>query len=130
MSAIYRKELRSYFINPIGYVYLGIFLVFSALLCCYTTIVSGTYSTNNYFFFLILSFIKIVPYFFQFVIERKIQFSEPHNRKDAPLKSLFESAKINSIQFGNNCRQLLPAGILFQNKEVLYAAHQSPSARQ
>ena len=32
MFAIYRKELRSYFINPIGYVYLGVFLVFSALL--------------------------------------------------------------------------------------------------
>ena len=29
MFAIYRKEMRSYFINPIGYVYLGIFLVFS-----------------------------------------------------------------------------------------------------
>lgn len=61
MLAIYRKEMKSYFINPIGYVYLGIFLVFSALLCCYTTIVSGTYSTNNYFFFLILSFIVLIP---------------------------------------------------------------------
>ncbi len=61
MLAIYRKEMKSYFINPIGYVYLGIFLVFSALLCCYTTIVSGTYSTNNYFFFLILSFIILIP---------------------------------------------------------------------
>ena len=29
MFAIYRKEMRSYFINPIGYVYLGIFLAFS-----------------------------------------------------------------------------------------------------
>ena len=61
MLAIYRKEMTSYFINPIGYVYLGIFLVFSALLCCYTTIVSGTYSTNNYFFYLILSFIILLP---------------------------------------------------------------------
>ncbi len=61
MLAIYRKEMTSYFINPIGYVYLGIFLVFSALLCCYTTIVSGSYSTNNYFFYLILSFIILIP---------------------------------------------------------------------
>ena len=61
MLAIYRKEMTSYFINPIGYVYLGIYLVFSALLCCYTTIVSGTYSTNNYFFYLIMSFVILVP---------------------------------------------------------------------
>ncbi len=61
MLAIYRKEMTSYFINPIGYVYLGIFLVFSALLCCYTTIVAGTYQTGNYFFYLIVSFIIFIP---------------------------------------------------------------------
>lgn len=61
MLAIYRKEITSYFINPIGYVYLGIFLVFSALICCYTTIIAGTYSTNEYFLFLIISFIVFIP---------------------------------------------------------------------
>ena len=61
MFAIYRKEMSSYFINPIGYIYLGIFLVFSALLCCYTTIVSGSYSTNTYFFYLIMSFVILIP---------------------------------------------------------------------
>ena len=61
MLAIYRKEMASYFVNPIGYVYLGIFLVFSALLCCYTTIVAGTYSTANYFFYLIMSLIIFIP---------------------------------------------------------------------
>lgn len=61
MFAIYRKELASYFINPIGYIYLGIFLVFSALLCCYTTIVAGTYSTSQYFFYLIMSFVILIP---------------------------------------------------------------------
>ena len=58
MSAIYRKELRSYFINPIGYIYLGVFLVFSALLCCYTTLISGSYDTGSYFTYLILKFSK------------------------------------------------------------------------
>lgn len=61
MFAIYRKELASYFINPIGYIYLGIFLVFSALLCCYTTIIAGTYSTSQYFFYLIMSFVILIP---------------------------------------------------------------------
>ena len=57
MLAIYRKEMRSYFINPIGYIYLGVFLVFSALLCCYTTLISGSYDTTSYFTFLIISFV-------------------------------------------------------------------------
>lgn len=61
MFAIYRKEMRSYFINPIGYVYLGIFLVFSALLCCYTTLVSGSYDVSTYFTYLILTFIILIP---------------------------------------------------------------------
>ena len=61
MLAIYRNEMRSYFINPIGYIYLGIFLAFSALLCCYTTLISATYSTSQYFIFLIFSLIILVP---------------------------------------------------------------------
>ena len=61
MRAIYKKELRSYFVNPLGYLYLGVFLAFSAFLCCYTTIVAGTYSTVNYFVGLILSFIVLIP---------------------------------------------------------------------
>lgn len=61
MFAIYRKEMRSYFINPIGYIYLGVFLVFSALLCCYTTLIAGTYDTGNYFTFLVIALIVLIP---------------------------------------------------------------------
>ena len=61
MLAIYRKEMRSYFINPIGYIYLGVFLVFSALLCCYTTLISGTYDTTSYFTFMIFAFVILIP---------------------------------------------------------------------
>ena len=75
MFAIYRKEMRSYFINPIGYVYLGIFLVFSALLCCYTTLISTSYSTTTYFFYLIMSFVILVPLLTMrlFAEERKLR---------------------------------------------------------
>ena len=61
MLAIYKKEMRSYFINPIGYVYTGIFLVFSALLACYTTLVSESYSTTTYFTYMIFAFIILIP---------------------------------------------------------------------
>ena len=46
MFAIYKKELRSFFINPIGYIYTGAFLGLAALLCCYTTILNGNYVPN------------------------------------------------------------------------------------
>ena len=61
MFAIYKKELRSYFINAIGYVYVGVFLSASALLCCYSTLMSGTYETSGYFTFLLFTFIILVP---------------------------------------------------------------------
>lgn len=61
MLAIYKKELRSYFLNAIGYVYLGIFLAISALLGCYTTLGMGTYDTTNYFSYISLIFIILIP---------------------------------------------------------------------
>ena len=75
MLAIYRKEMRSYFINPIGYIYLGVFLVFSALLCCYTTLISGSYDTSSYFTYLIFTFIILIPILTMrlFAEERKLR---------------------------------------------------------
>ena len=61
MFAIYTKELKSYFINAIGYVYVGVFLAISALLCCYTTLGTRTYSTDSYFYAMIFSFIVLIP---------------------------------------------------------------------
>lgn len=61
MFAIYKKELRSYFLNAIGYVYVGVFLAVSALLCCYTTIGAQTYDTSEYFTYIIFSFIILIP---------------------------------------------------------------------
>ncbi len=61
MLAIYKKEMRSYFINPVGYVFIGVFLALSAALCCYTTLQSNTYSTASYYYWLILSMIIIIP---------------------------------------------------------------------
>jgi len=61
MFAIYKKEMRSYFINPIGYVYLGIFLALSALVCCYTTLQSNSYDTSTYFYYMIFAFVILIP---------------------------------------------------------------------
>lgn len=61
MFAIYKKELRSYFLNAVGYVYLGVFLAVSALLCCYSTLGSGTYDTSTYFTIIPFVFIILIP---------------------------------------------------------------------
>ena len=61
MFAIYKKELRSYFLNAIGYVYIGIFLAVSGLLCCYTTLVSKSYDTSLYFTLMIMTFTVLIP---------------------------------------------------------------------
>ena len=61
MFAIYKKEMRSFFINPIGYVFVGIFLLLSSLLCCYTTIQSNSYNTSSYFTIMIFALIILIP---------------------------------------------------------------------
>lgn len=61
MFAIFKKELRAYFTNPIGYIYVGVFLAVSALICAFTTIQQGSYNTSSYFQYLVFTFIVLIP---------------------------------------------------------------------
>lgn len=61
MFAIYKKELRSYFVNPIGYVYVALFLAVSSLLFTYTTLYSGTCEINVYYTFILYLFAILIP---------------------------------------------------------------------
>lgn len=61
MFAIFKKELRAYFITPVGYVYTGIFLATSALICAMTTIQKASYDTTTYFQYMIFSFVVLIP---------------------------------------------------------------------
>ena len=65
MFAIYKKEMRAYFQNPIGYVFAGIFLLLAALLCSYTVSYIELWSA---FLFENLST------FFQAVIDKQLHF--------------------------------------------------------
>ena len=53
--------MRAYFISPIGYVYTGIFLAASALICALTTLQKASYSTSTYFQYMIFTFIILIP---------------------------------------------------------------------
>ncbi len=61
MTAIYKKELSSYFINPLGYVFVCVFLVVSSLIFCFTTYKAMSYDTSTYFTLLIFAFIILIP---------------------------------------------------------------------
>lgn len=61
MTAIYKKELRSYFTSAIGYVYTALFLALSALICSYSTLQAKTYVTTSYFNTMILASAVILP---------------------------------------------------------------------
>ncbi len=75
MFAIYKKELRSFFINPIGYVFVGAFLGLAALICCYTTILNNNYDTSTYFAILIFVIGILIPLLTMrlFAEERKLR---------------------------------------------------------
>ena len=75
MLAIFKKELRSYFINPIGYIYVGIFLAIAALLCCLTTLLSSSYDVSGYFIYMMYGFVILIPLLTMrlFAEERKLR---------------------------------------------------------
>lgn len=62
MLAIYKRELRSYFVSPIGYIFVAIFLIASGLLFSYCTLQAGSgSSTSAYFSTLMYVFIIVLP---------------------------------------------------------------------
>lgn len=61
MLAIYKREMRSYFITPIGYVYIAIFWAVSAFALCFTTLQEFSIDTSMYFMIMLFVFIIVVP---------------------------------------------------------------------
>jgi len=61
MLAIYKREMRSYFVSPIGYVYLAIFLAVSAFSFSLTTLQSTTTDVKMYFLSLLFLLVVVSP---------------------------------------------------------------------
>lgn len=61
MLAIYKRELRSYFISPIGYIYVALFLAISSLIFTYTTLRAGTCDVSTYYSFILYLFAILIP---------------------------------------------------------------------
>lgn len=65
MKAIYKRELRSYFTSPIGYVFVAVYLVLSGVLFAYTMLLTaisgGSADIGTYFTVLIFGFSFLLP---------------------------------------------------------------------
>lgn len=62
MFAIYKKEMRSYFTSPIGYVFIAVFLAVSAALFSYCTLQAGENSNYaSYFTFMLFVLVIVLP---------------------------------------------------------------------
>lgn len=61
MGAIYRREICAYFISPVGYVFVGVFLMLSGVFFSLSTLYAGTTSLSSYFTYVLLSFVVLIP---------------------------------------------------------------------
>jgi len=61
MLAIYKREMRSYFTTPIGYVFIAVFLAVSGFSFALTTLQTQSSDVSLYFQFLMFAYIVILP---------------------------------------------------------------------
>lgn len=61
MTAIYKREMRSYFTGVIGYVFLVIFLAVGGAVFAYTTLFSMSADTTAYFTFMLIFSAIVLP---------------------------------------------------------------------
>ena len=62
MLAIFKREMRSYFTSPYGYVYIGAYLLDSGLLFSAFTLQMGASSEiSSYYSILMFAFIVLIP---------------------------------------------------------------------
>ncbi|MBO4276810.1 MAG: ABC transporter permease [Clostridia bacterium] len=62
MTAIYLRELKSYFLTPIGYIFCGVFLVVSGLAFAECTLLAQSVSSmGQYFVWMMVIFAVLIP---------------------------------------------------------------------
>ncbi len=61
MGAIFKREIRSYFLTPTGYIFAAVFLCASGFLFALTTLQMQSADVGTYFQFLMYAYIVIIP---------------------------------------------------------------------
>ena len=95
MLAIYKREMRSYFTTPIGYIFLAIFFAVSGAVFAYSTLYSMTADTTVYFTFMMFVFVVLLP-----LLTMKLFSEEKKLRTDQLLLTASEG-RITEIFFQN-----------------------------
>ena len=61
MTAILKREIYSYFISPVGYIFISVFLLVSGAIFTFTNIQGNAADISFYFMCIIFSFIVLIP---------------------------------------------------------------------
>ena len=93
MLAIYKREMRSYFTTPLGYVFLAIFLAVSGAVFSYTTFFSMSSEVTPYFSTMLSCYVVLLP-----LLTMKL-FTEEKKQKTEQLL-LTAPVSLFSIVFG------------------------------
>ncbi len=107
MFAIYMRELKSYFLTPIGYIFCGMFLVVSGMAFAQSTLLAqSTGSVGQYFVWLIIIFAILIP-----LLTMKLFSDDKRNRTDQIL--LTSPVSILGIVLGKYFAALTVFGATF-----------------
>ncbi len=104
MKAIFKKEMKSYFASPLGYVFIAVFLLVSALFFFINNLVYGVGDISYVFSNIILLLVLLVP-----VLTMR-SFAEEKNKKTDQLL-LTSPIKVSSIVVGKLLAALSVFGI-------------------
>tara|TARA_R110002049_G_scaffold128141_7_gene285466 strand:- start:2114 stop:2845 length:732 start_codon:yes stop_codon:yes gene_type:complete len=86
MYAIYKREIQSFFTSPIGYMVIGLFLIFSGL---FLWVFKGAYNIFDYGFADLSNFFFLAPWVFLFLVPAITMKSFSEERKSGTLELLF-----------------------------------------
>lgn len=107
MFAIYLRELKSYFLTPIGYVFCGMFLVVSGMAFSATTLLAqSTSSIGEYFVWMMVIFAILIP-----LLTMKLFSDDKRNKTDQIL--LTSPVSILGIVMGKYFAALTVFGVTF-----------------
>ena len=116
MLAIYKREMRSYFTSPIGYIFLAIFLAVSGVIFSLTTLTQGNASDiSMYFTYMLISFFIVLPLLTMklFADEKRqrtetLLISAPISITSMVLAKFFAAFSMFLVGFGISLVNLIP----------------------
>ncbi len=86
MTAVYKREMRSYFTTPIGYIFIALFMVVSAWFFMSYTLQQGESSSfGSYFQMIIIIFIAIIPLLTMKLLSEEIKLKTEQLLLTAPV---------------------------------------------